>query len=185
METQKCELCKKEIKGKCYIITEPNKDSCYMTSEENLIGKFICDDDAYEDDGQQLFSTDIDGSILALTKKNNGLDFYFKGKIVANNFQGEVSNEELKEICDIVKNIDAKEINGLEKAITLDSVDIESDVVANSLHNLLNHWKKKSYIAIISKPGTSKIEMYVSKEDKEEFVKLANEKMKSILPESK
>ncbi len=170
METQKCELCKKEITGKCYIITEPNKDSYYMSSEENLIGKFICDDDAYEDDGQQLFSTDVDGSILALTKKNNGLDFYFKGKIVANNFQGEVSNEELKEICDIVKNIGAKEINGLEKAITINS-DVNSDDVANSLHNLLNKWKKKSYI--LTNPEISKVEIYVNKEDKEDFIKIA------------
>ena len=171
MENQTCVLCKKEIKGRCYIITKPDKDSYYMSSEENLIGKFICDDDAYEEEGQQVFS-DVDGSILASTKGNNGVDFYFKEKIVANNFQGNVSTEELKEVCDIVKNFGAEEINGLEKAITINS-DVNSDEVANSLHNLLNKWKKKSYIAILTNPEISKLEIYVNKEDKEDFIKIA------------
>ena len=191
MENQKCVLCQKEIKGKCYIITKPDKDSYYMSSEESLIGKCLCEDEVCEDDEEeQGFCNDIDGSIWVKVEKNGGIYFFFKSKILHNNFQSNVSNEKLKEICDIVKNIDIKEIKdheeyfegkqqigNLEKAITINSADITSDSIVKPLHDALNHWNKKIYLVLTGIPEKSKLELYVNKEDKAEFIKLANEKM--------
>lgn len=199
MENQKCVLCKKEIKGKCYIITKPDKNSYYMSSEENLIGKFICDNEANwnDDEEQGFYDDDIDGSILTIlpqNKNDNKFDFFFKEKILANNLKAKFSNEILKELCDIVKNIDAREtkehekyfegkneIDNLKKAITVNSVDINSNIIITPMNNLLNYWNKKVYIVLTGQPEKSKLEIYVDKEDEPDFVKLANEKMKSFL----
>ena len=44
-------------------------------------------------------------------------------------------------------------------------------------NDALNHWNKKIYLVLTGIPEKSKLELYVNKEDKAEFIKLANEKM--------
>lgn len=188
--SKKCVLCGNEIKEECYIVTKPDTDSYYVSTDKNLIGEPICKDEI-GDDGFD----DFDGAIILFNKYKGNNNFYFKKKIVANRYISHtVSKQELKEICNIVKNIElkqrednkeyfegAKYIGNLEKVMkTLDSTDGYSNDVSDAIKYIGETWNKKLYSVITDNSDMGKVELYVNKKDKNEFIDFVKKNIKNI-----
>ena len=185
---KKCILCGNKIKGECYIVTKPDINSYYISTDENIIGKPICKDDV----GADGFK-DFDGAIISFDE-HEGKEFYFKANIVANGYDQSVTENELVELCDIAKSVKIvhtrsnkqyydcpKCVGNLEKAMkTPESINGYSDGVTDSIKIIGERWDKKLYIVITGDYHIGKIDMYVNKSDKNEFIDFVKNNIENI-----
>ncbi len=184
---RKCVLCGNEISGKSYSITEPKKNSTYISTDKDLIGKQICEDEDNISSGSIGFY-EKDGEIIVY-KENTSSVFFFRHGIVANFFLKRLINEDdLKKVCDIAKNNvlfeSKKRIGKLVKVLKTPDrkpITVNYDFIEN-LETFIKKWENPAYVVITetSYAKNGVIEIYINKENENEFLSFVNKYKKEI-----